>query len=75
MPFLKRNNPMTQSSEYWEERISELELEKERLEDKFGDAVSRILELQIALRETKALLAERTEQRDAYRAALADLKK
>lgn len=66
---------MTQSIEYWEERISELELEKERLEEKLATSTLGIIELQTELRETKALLAERTEQRDAYRAALADLKK
>lgn len=66
---------MTHTCEYWEVRANDLENEKAVLEDKLSEAKYNILELQAELRETKALLAERTEQRDAYRAALADLKK
>lgn len=66
---------MPYASDYYEERINELELEKEQLEDKLATSTLGIIELQAELREMKALLAERTEQRDAYRAALADLKK
>lgn len=66
---------MPYASDYYEERINELELEKERLEDKVAHYANLMLEIQMQLNESKALLAERTEQRDAYRAALADLKK
>lgn len=65
---------MPYASDYYEERINELELENARLEEKLATATMRVVELQADICNTLALLGERTEQRDAYRAALADLK-
>lgn len=61
---------MPQSSEYYREQLNELQHENERLEDEVGDLQVRVKELEGALRDSNALLVERTKERNALRQQL-----